>query len=85
MVFGAFSLLPMANATSVLFASVLFMPILGMIFLGESVGPYRAIAVAIGFIGVLIVAQPGGDGSWNLLGTGLALGSALLAWWREGR
>jgi drug/metabolite transporter (DMT)-like permease len=80
MVFGAFSLLPMANATSVLFASVLFMPVLGVIFLGEAVGPYRASAVIVGFAGVLIVAQPGGGGGdWNLLGTACALGGAFVA------
>ncbi len=80
MVFGAFSLLPMANATSVLFASALFIPILGMIFLGEAVGPYRSTAVVMGFIGVLIVVQPGGGGNdWSLWGTVFALGGAFVA------
>lgn len=79
MVFGAFSLLPMANATSILFASALFIPILGVIFLGEAVGPYRTTAVIVGFIGVLIVVQPGGDGDWSLLGTVLAIGGAFMA------
>lgn len=79
MVFGAFSLLPMANATSILFASALFIPVLGVIFLGETVGPYRATAVIAGFIGVLIVVQPGGDGDWSLLGAVLALGGACVA------
>lgn len=79
MVFGAFSLLPMANATSILFASALFIPVLGMIFLAEAVGPYRATAVIMGFIGVLIVVQPGAGGGWSFLGVVLALGSALVA------
>lgn len=79
LVFAAFSLLPMANATSLIFTSALFIPVLGVIFLGESVGPYRASAVAVGFIGVLIVAQPGGDGSWSLLGVAFGLAGALLA------
>jgi drug/metabolite transporter (DMT)-like permease len=80
MVFGAFSLLPMANATSILFASALFTPVLGVIFLGETVGPYRATAVIVGFIGVVIVAQPGGGaGDWNLLGMTFALGGAFVA------
>ncbi|MBX2806904.1 MAG: DMT family transporter [Hyphomicrobiales bacterium] len=80
MVFGAFSLLPMANATTVLFASVLFMPVLGMIFLGEAVGPYRATAVLVGFAGVLIVVQPGAGGEdWSLVGTACALGGAFAA------
>lgn len=80
MVFGAFSLLPMANATSILFASALFTPVLGLMFLGETVGPYRATAVIVGFIGVVIVAQPGGSAeNWNLLGMAFGLGGALVA------
>ncbi len=79
LVFAAFSLLPMANATALIFASALFIPVLGVLFLGEAVGPYRASAVIIGFIGVLTVAQPGGGESWNLLGVAFGLGAALIA------
>jgi drug/metabolite transporter (DMT)-like permease len=79
LVFGAFSLLPMANATSLIFTSALFMPVLGIIFLGEKVGIYRASAILVGFIGVLIVAQPGASDGWNLLGVGLGLGAAIIA------
>jgi len=52
--------------------------VLGLVFLGEGVAPYRASAVVLGFIGVLIVAQPSGE-SWNLLGVALGLGGAFLA------
>jgi drug/metabolite transporter (DMT)-like permease len=34
LVFGAFSLLPMADATSLIFASALFTPVLGILYLG---------------------------------------------------
>jgi len=79
LVFGAFSLLPMANATSIIFASALFTPLLGLMFLGEGIGPYRGSAVVLGFLGVLIVAQPGGDGTWDLLGVIMGLGGAFFA------
>jgi drug/metabolite transporter (DMT)-like permease len=59
--FAAFSLLPMAEATVLLFTSSLFIPVLGVLFLKESVGPYRWSAVVIGFIGVIIMARPTGD------------------------
>ena len=56
--FTAFSMMPMADTTVLLFTSSLFIPILGVIFLKETVGPYRWAAVAIGFIGVVIMANP---------------------------
>ena len=74
--FGAFSLLPLADATSLIFTSSLFVPVLGFLFLGEHVGPYRWTAIAIGFIGVLWVAQPGGA-EWNVLGVALGLIAAF--------
>jgi drug/metabolite transporter (DMT)-like permease len=74
--FAAFSLMPMADTTVLLFTSTLFVPVLGVIFLGESVGPYRWAAVAIGFIGVVIMAQP--SGQVYTLGIAVALCAALM-------
>ena len=74
--FAAFSLMPMADTTVLLFTSTLFVPVLGVIFLGESVGPYRWAAVAIGFIGVVIMAQP--SGQVYTLGIAVALSAALM-------
>ena len=59
--FFAFSLMPMADTTALMFTSSLFIPILAVIFLKESVGPYRWSAVAIGFIGVMIMSHPTGE------------------------
>ena len=59
--FAAFSLMPMADTTALLFTSSLFIPVLGVIFLKESVGPYRWAAVAIGFVGVIIMSHPSGE------------------------
>jgi drug/metabolite transporter (DMT)-like permease len=51
----------MADTTALLFTASLFIPVLGVFFLKESVGPYRWSAVIIGFIGVLIMTSPSGD------------------------
>jgi drug/metabolite transporter (DMT)-like permease len=74
--FGAFALLPLADATALVFTSALFVPVFGFFFLGERVGPYRWSAIVVGFIGVLVIAQPTGD--WNLLGVVLAMAAACL-------
>jgi len=74
--FAAFSLMPMADTTALLFTSSLFIPVLGVIFLKESVGPYRWAAVAIGFIGVVIMAHPSGE--VYTLGIVLAICAALM-------
>jgi drug/metabolite transporter (DMT)-like permease len=74
-VFGAFSLLPLADATALVFTSALFVPMLGFFFLGERVGKFRWSAVLVGFFGVLLVARPGGE--WNVLGVVLGLAAAV--------
>ena len=74
--FAAYSLMPMADTTALLFTASLFIPVLGVIFLKESVGPYRWAAVAIGFIGVVIMSHPSGE--VYLLGIVVALFAALL-------
>ena len=74
--FAAFSMLPMADATVLLFASTLFIPILGVLILSERVGPWRWAAVIIGFGGVLIMARP--SGQLYALGIAIALGTAFL-------
>jgi len=74
--FTAYSLMPMAETTALLFTASLFIPILGVIFLKESVGPYRWAAVAMGFIGVVIMAHPSGE--INTLGIVVALTATLM-------
>jgi len=74
--FAAYSLMPMAETTVLLFTASLFIPVLGVIFLHEKVGPYRWAAVAIGFIGVVIMTSPAG--SVNGLGVTVALIAALM-------
>ena len=74
--FWAYSLMPMADTTVLMFTSSLFIPVLGIIFLKESVGPWRWAAVVIGFTGVIVMAQP--TGSVYGLGIAVALGATLL-------
>jgi len=74
--FTAFSLMPMADTTALLFTSTLFVPILGVFFLKEKVGPYRWAAVVIGFTGVVIMVRPTGD--VYALGIAVALLAALM-------
>jgi drug/metabolite transporter (DMT)-like permease len=74
--FAAYALMPMAETTVLLFTSSLFIPILGIIFLKEHVGPYRWAAVVIGFAGVIVMTRP--DGQVNALGVAVALTAALM-------
>ena len=74
--FTAFSLMPMADTTALLFTSTLFVPILGVFFLKEKVGPYRWAAVVIGFTGVIIMVRPTGD--VYALGIAVAMLAALM-------
>ncbi len=74
--FAAYSLMPLADTTALLFTSSLFIPILGVLFLRESVGPYRWSAVAIGFIGVVIMLRPSGE--MYTLGVFVAISAALM-------
>jgi drug/metabolite transporter (DMT)-like permease len=74
--FAAFSLMPMAETTVLLFTASLFIPVLGVFFLSERVGPWRWAAVFIGFAGVVIMAGPAG--TVNMLGVTVALCAALM-------
>ncbi len=51
--------LPLADATALNFAKAFFVTIFAVIFLKETVGVRRWGAVAVGFIGVLIMLKPG--------------------------
>ena len=74
--FQALILLPLADATAINFTAPIFATILSFIILKEQVGVHRWAAVAIGFLGVLIVARPGGS-SLPVLGVGIGLLAAL--------
>ena len=55
-------LMAFATASTITYASALFTTALAIPILGERVGWVRWIAVLVGFVGVIMVVQPGGDG-----------------------
>lgn len=74
-IFIAFGMMPLADVIAISFAAPLFMTLLSIPILGERVGIHRWGAVLVGFIGVLIMVQPGP----GVLESGalFALGNAL--------
>ena len=75
--FGSYALLPMAEATTIAFAVPIFATALAALILHEPTGIHRWGAVLVGFIGVLIVVQPG-SAHISLLGGIVAVVAALL-------
>jgi drug/metabolite transporter (DMT)-like permease len=52
--------LPLADAVAVSFTNPIFITLLSMVLLKEKVGIHRWVAIILGFIGVIIIAQPDG-------------------------
>ena len=59
--FTALSYLPLAESTTIGFAAPLFAVILSALVLKERVGVHRWSAVALGFVGVMVVMRPEGS------------------------
>ena len=60
--------LPLALAVVIISASPMFVTVFAPIFLGERVGWWRRSAVLLGFVGTIIVMQPGTESfDWPLL------------------
>jgi drug/metabolite transporter (DMT)-like permease len=72
MTFTATLLLPLAVTITLGFTTPLFAVLLSAFWFRQHVGPWRWLSVLLGFAGVLVIAQPGGE-SVNLIGAGLAL------------
>ena len=78
-VFQTLTLLPLADATTLSFTAPIFATLLSFLILKEAVGPRRWAAVAVGFIGVVIVMRPGaGDHAVPVEGIAFGLVAALL-------
>ncbi len=58
----AVAVLPLTTAITLGFVQVFFVALLALGLLNESVGKHRIVAVMVGFIGVVIVMQPGVEG-----------------------
>ena len=71
---AAFRVMPLAEATAVVFLAPLLVTLLAGPFLGERIGAGRWVAVVVGFAGVLLIARPGG--ALNLAGVLWALAGA---------
>jgi len=72
----AFSLMPLAGAVAINFSAPLFAALVSIVWLKEPAGFARGAALAIGFVGVLIVTNPGSNSL--TLGALFALTNAVM-------
>ncbi|MBP5858297.1 DMT family transporter [Marivibrio halodurans] len=80
--FWAFSQMRLADAIAIMFAAPIFMTALSVPLLKERVGPRRWTAVGLGFIGVLVIVDPGGGvfsaGAWAALAAAVLMAFAMI-------
>lgn len=76
-VFWAYSLMPMAEVTAIMFTGGLMTTAMSAIILKEYVGPYRWSAVIIGFLGAFLIVSPEGT-SITPLGSFAAFTAAFI-------
>jgi drug/metabolite transporter (DMT)-like permease len=72
----AFSLMPLAGAIAISFSAPLFAALVSIVFLKEHAGFARWSALLTGFLGVLVVTNPGANSL--TLGALFALGNAVM-------
>ena len=58
-IFTALRNLPLATVVSISFAAPIFTTIFSIFFLSEKVGFFRWLAVFVGFIGIIVITEPG--------------------------
>ena len=58
-IFIALRNLPLATVVSITFAAPIFTTIFSIFLLNEKVGFYRWLAVLVGFVGIIIISEPG--------------------------
>jgi len=75
----ALSQVPIADITAINQTAPMLLLLGAAIVFGDRIGVLRMVLIAAGFVGALLVAQPGGQSfsPYLLLGFGCALGSAL--------
>ena len=80
--FMAITMIPLAEATALSFTTPLFATIGAAVFLGEVMRARRITAVAIGFLGMLVVLRPGVEavstGALLMLGHAVAIAGTIL-------
>ena len=72
----AFSMMPLAGAVAINFSAPLWSALLSVVWLKERAGPVRWLVLLAGFLGVLIVTNPGADSLQ--VGALFALGNAIM-------
>jgi drug/metabolite transporter (DMT)-like permease len=79
----AFSLMPLAGAVAISFSAPLWSALVSVVWLKERAGPVRWFVLLVGFLGVLIVTNPGADslqvGALFALGNAIMYGSVTVA------
>ncbi len=66
--FMGLSVMPMATNIALFFCTPLFVCLIARMFLGETVGIVRWLAIAVGMAGVIVIANPGGVAfTWNVV------------------
>jgi drug/metabolite transporter (DMT)-like permease len=86
--FGSLAFLPVAQVAAGLFTAPIFVLLISRFAFGQPIGPFRILAVAIGFLGVILVLGPSamGGASWAALlpvlaGARYALGNIATRQW----
>lgn len=77
--FAAFVHLPIAEVTIITFSKSFFVVLLAIVFLSEIVNAARWIAIIVGFVGVLIIVWPTGDGTLNIWHVSSIVSAACVA------
>jgi drug/metabolite transporter (DMT)-like permease len=83
MFYYAVSVVPIADATALAYSAPIFITLFSIFLLNEAIGLRRWTAVIMGFVGVILIAQPGGA-EWNAgfaAATGSAITGALVVIW----
>lgn len=73
--FPGAAMIPVSESQALIFTSPLFVVLLVVVFLGEKIRARRMVALAIGFVGAMIILRPGFD-AVNI-GAGLVLIGAM--------
>ncbi len=61
MFYAAFPFMGLAEVSTIFFSAPLIIALLAVVWLRESIGPHRTVALAVGFVGVLIAMNPTGE------------------------
>jgi S-adenosylmethionine uptake transporter len=79
MFFASLKYLPMADAIAIFFVEPFFLTLISAVFLGETIGWRRILAISVGFAGALIIIRPSYDvfGLPSLLPIGAAVCFAI--------